>query len=163
MRAAIALLLVPTVLGAQQSQSPLAGLFPERQGPASNYAGYAFAECGPENTPAVRLVALQGLVPEGIPKTSPRPSIELVVYRALDASIIGQKINLSPKPETGGAMALSCPVVGQCAPAQSGAISITGRGENGNLTGEFGAQWAIGAPRLGRFTLIWRDSQVKCG
>jgi hypothetical protein len=60
-------------------------------------------------------------------------------------------------------MALSCPVVGSCAPAQSGALSITGRSENGNLTGEFGAQWAIGAPRMGRFTLMWRDSQAKCG
>lgn len=158
----IALLVAPTVLTAQQSQSPLAGLFPEQVGPPSNYAGYAYTECGPANAPAVRVVALQGLVPEGVPKTPPRPSIELIVYRGLDAAI-GQKITIGPKPEAGGAIVLSCPVVGECAPAQSGAVSITGKNDKGALTGEFGAKWAIGAPRAGRFIVAWRDSQAKCG
>ena len=68
----VALLVVPALLSAQapqgQASSPLAGLFPEQQGPAANYLGYAFVQCGPANAPGLRIVALQGLIPEGIPK-----------------------------------------------------------------------------------------------
>jgi hypothetical protein len=167
MRALIfTLMFAPAALIAQQqpqSQSPLAGLFPEQQGPPANYVGYAFAECSASNTPAVRIVAIQGLVPEGIPKSSPRPSIELVLNSGVDA-VMGKPVTIVPKSGSaqGNAMALSCPVVGDCAAAESGAMTVTTRTESGSLTGEFRAKWAIGAPRAGRFIVSWRDSQAKC-
>jgi hypothetical protein len=168
MRAVIfTLIFVPVALIAQQqpqSQSPLAGLFPEQQGPVANYIGYAFAECSASNTPAVRIVALQGLVPEGIPKTSPRPSIELVLNGPVDP-VMGKPVTIVPKSAAAqdNAMALSCPVVGDCAAAESGAMTVTGRTASGSLTGEFRAKWAIGAPRAGKFIVSWRESQAKCG
>jgi hypothetical protein len=162
----VAMLVAPVMLSAQQpqSQSPTGGLFPEQTGPAANYLGYAYLECGAANAPAVRVVALQGLVPEGVPKSPPRPSIEIIVNSGLDA-VMGKPIAIAPKGAAapGNATVLSCPVVGDCAAADSGALTITGKAENGNLTGEFRAKWAIGAPRSGKFIVNWRESQAKCG
>jgi hypothetical protein len=166
----IALLLVPALVSAQgrqgrgqdQSSSPLAGLFPEQQGPPANYLGYAFVQCGPGNAPGIRVVALQGLVPEGIPKTTPRPSIELAIPGTVD-TILGKQITVAPKPAADSALAMSCPVVGACAPAESGAVVVNSRTEAGSLVGEFRAKWGIGAPRAGKFIASWRDSQAKCG
>lgn len=173
MRAIILLmLLVPAVLSAQrgggrgqgqeQSNSPLAGLFPEVQGPPANYLGYAFVACGEANAPGIRIVALQGLVPEGIPKAAPRPSIELLVPGTVD-TIVGKQVSVLPKPSAGSAVAMSCPVVGNCAPAETGAVVVNSRTEAGSLVGEFRAKWGIGAPRAGKFIASWRDSQAKCG
>jgi hypothetical protein len=161
----IILLLAPIVLTAQApqpSQAPSAGLFNEQVGPAANYRGYAHAECGPAGSPAVRVVALQGLVPEGVPRTSPRPSIEVVIYAGLDKAV-GQQFNVGPKAAAAGAVVSSCPVVGDCAPAGNGTVSLTSRAEDGTLVGEFRAKWAIGAPRAGRFTVSWRQAENKCG
>jgi hypothetical protein len=163
------LLLVPVALGAQapqappgQGSGPLAGLFPEQQGPPANYKGYARDDCGPTDGPAVRLTVLQGLVPEGVPRTPPRPSIELIVYGPVE-KVIGQELTIGPKPAAGAAVAMSCPVVGACAAADAGVLTISTRGDNGSLTGEFRAKWAIGAPRAGRFTVDWRQSLNVCG
>jgi hypothetical protein len=167
----IVMLLVPAIVSAQrggrgqgqdQSSSPLAGLFPEQQGPPSNYVGYAFVQCGPGNAPEFHIVALQGLIPEGVPKAPPRPSIELIVPGTVDA-VLGRKVTVAAKPAADNAVAMSCPVVGACAPADSGAVIVNSRTETGSLVGEFGAKWGIGAPRAGKFTAVWRDSQAKCG
>lgn len=159
------LLLAPIALTAQApppSQAPLAGLFNEQQGPVVNYRGYAYAECGPSGSAGVRVVALQGLVPEGVPRTPPRPSIEIVIHAGLD-SAVGQQFTVAPKAADGGAVVSSCPVVGDCAPAGNGTVSLTSRAEDGTIVGEFRAKWAIGAPRAGRFTVAWRQSDAKCG
>lgn len=161
----LALLVAPVTLTAQApqpSQAPLAGLFNEQQGPVVNYRGYAYAECGPADSPAVKVIALQGIVPEGVPRTAPRPSIEIVIYAALDKAV-GQPFTVGPKAADAGAVVTSCPVVGDCAPAGNGTVSLTSRAQDGTLVGEFRAKWAIGAPRAGRFTVPWRESQTKCG
>ena len=150
------------LLASQPSQAPLAGLFNEQQGPVANYRGYAHADCGPANSPAVRVIALQGLVPDGVPRTPPRPSIDIVIYAGLDKAV-GQPFTVAPKAAEGGAVVSSCPVVGDCAPAGNGTVSLTSRAEDGTLVGEFRAKWAIGAPRAGRFTVPWRDANTKCG
>ena len=165
------LLLVPLLMGAQapqqpagrtQGTGPLAGLFPEQVGPPANYRGYGRNDCSTADGPAIRLTILQGIVPDGVPRTPPRPSIELVIYAPLD-KVIGQPLTVASKPAAGGAVALSCPVVGACAPADAGTLTVSGRGDNGALTGEFRAKWAIGAPRAGRFTTEWRESENTCG
>jgi hypothetical protein len=167
MRALIlAAIFVPVLLTAQQppAASPPSGVFPEQQGPAVNYAGYAYLDCGSSNAASIRIVALQGLVPDDLPKAPPRPSIEFVVSGGLDA-VMGKSFPIAPKGAAGAgsALAMSCPVVGDCAAADTGNLSITGKAPNGNLLGEFRAKWAIGAPRAGKFTAFWRDSQAKCG
>lgn len=162
---ALIFLLFPVMLAAQApqpSQAPLAGLFNEQQGPVANYRGYAFSDCAPWDGPVVRVVALQGIVPEGVPRTPPRPSIEIAVYEALDKAV-GQSFNVATKPAGGAAVVTSCPVVGDCAPAGSGSVSVTSRAEDGTIVGEFRAKWAIGAPRAGRFTVVWRQSNAVCG
>jgi len=167
MRALIlTLMFSPIVLLAQPPQqppstSPLAGIFPEQQGPPANYLGYAFIQCGPANAPGLRIVALQGLIPEGIPKAPPRPSIELVIPGTVETAI-GKQFTVVPKPSAESAVAFSCPVVGDCAPAENGALVVTSRTGSGALVGEFKAKWGIGAVRAGRFTAAWRESQEKC-
>jgi hypothetical protein len=171
MRAMRALILTaifaPVLLTAQQppaASSPPSGVFPEQQGPVVNYAGYAYLDCGSSNAASIHIVALQGLVPDGLPKSPPRPSIEFVVSGGLDA-VMGKSFTIAPKSAAGAgnALAMSCPVVGDCAAADMGNLSITGKAANGNLLGEFRAKWAIGAPRAGKFTVFWRESQAKCG
>lgn len=142
-------------------QAPLAGLFNEQQGPVVNYRGYAFADCA-ANAQALRIVALQGLVPEGIPRTPPRPSIEIQINAALD-KVVGQQFTVDPKAGAGGAVVSSCPVVGDCSPAGNGTVAVTSKADDGTIVGEFRAKWAIGAPRAGRFTVAWRQSENKCG
>ena len=156
------LFLAPLALMAQPSQAPLAGLFNEQQGPVVNYRGYAHAECGAAERAAVRVIALQGIVPDGVPRTPPRPSIEILIYAGLDKAI-GQQFTVGPKAVDAGAVVSSCPVVGDCAPAGNGTVSLTSRAQDGTLVGEFRAKWAIGAPRAGRFTVSWRDAGSKCG
>ena len=43
-------------------------------GGGATYVGYAFVECTAANTPAVRLVLLQGVPPKDLPASAPRPS-----------------------------------------------------------------------------------------
>ena len=142
-------------------QAPLAGLFNEQQGPVVNYRGYAYADCA-ASAPAVRVVALQGVVPDGVPRTPPRPSIEIQINTPLDKAV-GQQFTVDPKAGAGGAVVSSCPVVGDCSPAGNGTVAVTSKAEDGTIVGEFRAKWAIGAPRAGRFTVAWRQSENKCG
>src|SRR5262245_44407162 len=131
MRALIlAVLFAPVALTAQQG--PPSAVFPEVQGPPANYMGYAYVDCSASNTPIVRVVALQGLVPEGVPKSAPRPSIELVINSSLDAAI-GKQLTVAPKAAAaaGNAQVSSCPVVGDCAAADTGVLTVTGKAENG--------------------------------
>jgi hypothetical protein len=165
MRGVMILLLIGVALTAeaqQPSQSPLAGLFNEQQGPVVNYRGYAYADCGASNAAAVRVVALQGVVPDGIPRTAPRPSIEILINAALD-NAVGQQFTVEAKAGAGGAVVASCPVVGDCSPAGNGTVALVSRGDDGTLVGEFRAKWAIGAPRAGRFTVALRQGENKCG
>ena len=111
-------------------------IFPEQQGPPANYLGYAFVQCGPANAPGLRIVALQGLIPEGIPKAPPRPSIELVIPGTVETAL-GKQFTVVPKPAAESAVAFSCPVVGDCAPAETGALVVTSRTDSGALVGEF--------------------------
>ena len=151
----------PTYQATQPSQAPLAGLFNEQQGPVVNYRGYAFADCA-ASAPAVRVVALQGVVPEGIPKTPPRPSIEILVNAPLDKAV-GQQFTVESKAAAGGAVVSSCPVVGDCSPAGNGTVAVVSKADDGTIVAEFRAKWAIGAPRAGRFTVAWRQSENTCG
>src|SRR5262249_36416841 len=146
---------------AQPGSGPLSALFPEQTGPPANYRGYGRNDCSTADGPAIRLTILQGVVPEGVPRTPPRPALELVIYTPIEKAI-GQMLTVTPKPAAGGAVAISCPVVGACAPAEGGGLQITNRADNGTLTGEFRAKWGIGAPRAGRFTAEWRQSENKC-
>jgi hypothetical protein len=130
-------------------------------GGSAQYAGYAFAECTASNTPAVRLVLIQGLVPAGLPASAPRPSLALILTGAPDA-IVGKEIALS-KDAAGPGRILSCPVVGDCVPAETGAVTIEKRGEDGAFTGQFRATWPPIPQRSGQFTVGWRDSGKTCG
>lgn len=165
MRVLMIVLLMPLAVVAQApqpSQAPLAGLFNEQQGPVVSYRGYAYVDCGSSSTPAVHVVALQGIVPDGVPRSAPRPSIEILINAALETAV-GQQFTVEPKAGAGGAVVASCPVVGDCAPAGNGTVSLTSRADDGTLVGEFRAKWAIGAPRAGRFTVAWRQTENKCG
>jgi hypothetical protein len=128
------------------------------QDQTANYRGYAHPACP---APAVRLVALMGRVPEGVPASPPRPSIEIVFPDGVDKAV-GQTITVAAKPAPGSAMVLSCPVVGDCAPADSGSVTIAKRADDGALTGEFQAAWSVGVPRKGRFTVAFRNTPAKC-
>src|SRR6185295_20017883 len=113
MRGVMMFFLMSVALAAQApqpSQAPLTGLFNEQQGPVVNYRGYAYADCA-ASAPALRVVALQGVVPEGIPRTPPRPSIEILINAPLEKSV-GQQFTVEAKAGPGGAVVSSCPVVG---------------------------------------------------
>ncbi len=124
----------------------------------TNYRGYAYPSCP---TPAVRLVALVGRVPEGVPSSAPRPSIEIVFPEGVEKAV-GQKLTVGPKAASGGAIVLSCPVVGDCAAADSGSVTIAKRADDGGLSGEFRAAWSVGVPRTGRFNVAFRNVPQKC-
>ncbi len=128
----------------------------------ANYAGYAYADCTPGRTPATRLILLQGPVPGGVPASAPRPSIDLLVYGALD-EVAGKPLTVSPEPEGDAtALARSCPVVGSCGAARAGTLTLT-RGADGAITGAFRAQWGNALPREGTFSVEWRDNPAACG
>ena len=129
---------------------------------SANYSGYAYTDCGPADGAAVRLVLVQGVVPAGVPDRLPRPSIDVLVNGALDA-VAGHPITIGPENTPGvAAVARSCPVVGRCAVADSGTLSLT-RGADGALTGEFKAQWGTTPERQGKFDVEWRDHSPLCG
>lgn len=141
--------------GAQQAAPQFGG------GAPAQYSGYAFVECTASNMPAVRLVLLQGVVPATIPATPPRPSLALVLPGTVN-SIVGREIALSKDPSGSGTI-VSCPVVGSCVPAETGAVSIERRADDGAMTGEFRATWPPVPQRSGKFTVGWRDSGKTCG
>jgi hypothetical protein len=132
-------------------------------GPPAQYSGYAFVECTAANAPAVRLVLMQGVVPAALPAAAPRPSLAVVLPGSpgnIDTSV-GKEIALSKDPAAPGIV--SCPVVGQCVLAETGAVTIERRGEDGALTGQFRATWPPIPQRTGKFTVAWRDSGKTCG
>jgi hypothetical protein len=129
-------------------------------GPA-NYNGYAFVECTAANTPAVRLVLLQGVVPAALPATAPRPSLALVLTGSPD-SISGKEITLSKDPG-GPGQVVSCPVVGSCVPAEKGTVKLEPRGSDGSFKGQFAGTWPPIPERTGKFSVAWRDTGKTCG
>jgi hypothetical protein len=141
------------------------------EGPVTKYSGYAHADCGPSNSPAVRIVLPAGAVPvpAAVPKSAPRPAVELLISAPLDRAL-GQKIAFTPNAASGTGLSvvgLSCPVVGDCSRAQSGTLTVERRPDDGALTGEFRALWPDEAVRAtvvtGRFVAAWRDAPTKCG
>jgi hypothetical protein len=130
-------------------------------GGGAQYSGYAFEECTASNAPALRLVLLQGLVPATLPASAPRPSLAIILAGITEGSV-GKEIQISKDPASAGRM-LSCPVVGDCVVAETGAVTIERRGEDGTLTGQFRATWPPIPQRTGKFTVGWRDSGKKCG
>ncbi len=145
------------------------GLGPGAGGPGAAGPGpvnaYAYAECGPANLPAVHLVVVTGPVPATVPASTPQPSVKLVLNTSVDRLSELQSITVSADAGKGGpnALALSCPVVGECVAALSGTIAIQRRAEDGALTGTYQATWPGAPQRMGRFTAAWRESGKKCG
>ena len=141
------------------------------EGPVTRYSGYAHADCGPSNSPSLRIVLPAGSVPVPVtvPKSAPRPAVELMVSAPLDRAL-GQKIPFTGDAAGGGGglsvVGLSCPVVGDCSRAQSGTLTFERRPDDGALTGEFRALWPDEAVRatvvIGRFVAAWRDVPTKC-
>jgi hypothetical protein len=123
---------------------------------------YAYADCSGSNT-TTRIVIITGALPASVPAASPRPSLEIVLNNPAE-QIPPSAVTVSPEGVKGGpsAAVLSCPVVGNCAPANTGSVTAQ-RGADGTITGNYQATWSQGQPRQGRFTASWRDSQKKCG
>lgn len=150
---AAAIASIPAVTGSAQGGAARTGV----------YDGYVYADCSAAKTPIVRIVLVQGLVPDGVPASRPTPSVEFLIEG-------GQEVLNTPTHQvakdalkTGkGMAAISCPVVGDCAPAQEGTLNIK-RGADGAISGDFKATWTGVPPRSGRFSNApWRDSGKKC-
>ena len=167
LRYALALVLTAssfTVVGLAQGQGR--GGRGGDQGAAGGSAppnAYAYADCSTSNTATTRIVIVTGVLPAGVPAASPRPSIEIVLNNTAD-QIPPAAVTVSPDGVKGGTSAavLSCPVVGNCSPANTGTVTAQ-RGGDGTITGSYQASWSQGQPRNGRFNAAWRDSQKKCG
>jgi hypothetical protein len=147
--------------GGQQGGADV-GLAAGGAGPVN---AYAYADCSSSNAPVVSVVVVTGPVPANVPASTPQPSVKFVLNASLEGLSAPQSIGLSPDAAKGGpnAMALSCPVVGDCVPAGSGTLSIQRRADDGALWGNYQATWPGAPPRTGRFTAVWRESQKKCG
>ena len=163
MRISVCLILIGVSAAPGLAQQPA-------QGPVTNYSGYAHQDCGPSNLPALRIVLPAGSVPvpATVPKSAPRPAVELVISAPVDRAL-GQKIPFSRDTGGGDALSvvgLSCPVVGDCSRAQSGTLTFERR-PDGALAGEFRALWPDEAVRAaivtGRFVAAWREAPTKCG
>jgi hypothetical protein len=158
-----ALLLATTTQAAQQPGQQ------EPNVPVNTYRGFAHADCNTAGAPVVRIVLPAGStpIPTTLPKSSPRPAVELVVQGMLDAAV-GKPIPVQ-EPLVDGALAvsaLSCPVVGSCSRARTGTMSFDRRSENNTLIGEFRIRWPDEAARstdvIGKFTAVWFDSGGNC-
>ncbi len=131
-------------------------------GGAAQYGGYAFVECTATNAPAVRLVLMQGVVPPALPASAPRPSLAVILPGSPDA-IAGKKDVPLSKDPAGPGRIVSCPVVGECVPAEKGVVTLEPRGADGTYKGEFKATWPPIPERAGKFSVGWRDSGKTCG
>jgi hypothetical protein len=125
---------------------------------------YAYADCSASNTPVISIVVVTGAIPAAVPASVPQPSVRIVLHTPATQLATQQSITLSPDATKGGpnALALSCPVVGDCVPASAGNVSVQ-RAEDGALFGSYQATWPLAPPRTGRFTAAWRESAKKCG
>jgi hypothetical protein len=130
---------------------------------ASPLSAYSYADCSAANTPQVRIVLYTGAVPAALPASAPTPAVHLILNGTAD-KIVTTPITISTDAIKGGpnAAALSCPVVGDCAPATSGTVTVQ-RGADGTLTGQYTAQWGTTPPRSNRFAAGWKESTKKCG
>jgi hypothetical protein len=140
------------------------------EGPVTNYTGYAHLDCGPANSPGFRIVLPAGAVPvpETVPKSPPRPAVELVISAPVDRAV-GQQMPFVRDAASGAGLSvvgLSCPVIGSCSRAQSGTLTVQRRPADGALTGEFRARWPDEPARatvvIGRFIAVWREAATKC-
>ena len=113
------------------------------EGPVTNYSGYAHQDCGASNTPGLRIVLPAGSVPvpATVPKSPPRPAVELVISAPVDRAV-GQKIPFSREAPGEGlsVIGLSCPVVGDCARALSGTLTFQRRPADG---ARHGRDWTL--------------------
>jgi hypothetical protein len=109
-------------------------------------------------------VLVQGLVPDGVPSSRPTPSVEFLIGGGQQSLSTPSHTITADAVKTGkGAGAISCPVVGDCAPAQEGTVNIK-RAADGSISGDFKATWTGIPPRSGRFSNVtWRESGKKCG
>jgi hypothetical protein len=139
------------------------------EGPVTNYTGYAHEDCAPANSPGLRIVLPAGAVPvpDTVPKSPPRPAVELVISAPVD-KVLEQQIPFVRDAAPGAGLSvvgLSCPVIGACSRAQSGTLTVQRR-PDGALTGEFRARWPDEPVRatvvIGRFVAAWRDTATKC-
>jgi hypothetical protein len=155
---------IATTGWAQQPTAPPAAI------PTNTYSGYAHADCGPADSPTVRIMLPAGSVPvpETLPASPPRPRVEVVVSGPLERAL-GQEITIVPEPIGSAPMtanALSCPLMGNCSRAQRGRLTLQ-RAADGTLTGEFRARWPDEAARqtdvIGKFSAVWFASQKICG
>ena len=130
---------------------------------ASPLSAYSYTDCSATNAPQVRVVLFTGTVPAALPASAPTPAVHLIFNGTAD-KLATTPITITADAIKGGpnAAALSCPVVGDCVPAQSGTVTVS-RGADGSITGQYSAQWPIGPPRMNRFTAPWRESNKKCG
>jgi hypothetical protein len=131
--------------------------------PPAQLNAFAYADCGPSKASTPRVVLVQGPVPAAMPATLPRPSIEIIINAPAEKLPTGPQ-TIAPDGVKGGpnAAMVSCPVVGDCAPAQSGTLTVQ-RAADGSVTGDYRGQWSQGQPRVGKFSAGWRDSQKQCG
>ena len=131
--------------------------------PPPQLNAFAYADCSATKAATTRVVLVQGPVPAAMPTTPPRPSIEIIINAPADKLPSGSQ-TVSPDGVKGGpnAAMVSCPVVGDCAPAQSGTLTVQ-RATDGTITGNYNGQWSQGQPRVGKFSAPWRESGKKCG
>ena len=131
--------------------------------PPPQLNAFAYADCSPSKAMTTRVVLVQGPVPAAMPATPPRPSIEIIINAPADKLPSGSQ-TVAPDGVKAGpnAAMVSCPVVGDCAPAQSGTLTVQ-RGADGTVTGNYNGQWSQGQPRVGKFSAAWRESGKKCG
>ena len=153
MRAAVfilAFLLAAAPTGVAQQGGPQIG----GGGPA-NYNGYGFVECTVSNTPAVRLVLLQGVVPAALPTSAPRPSLALILTGAPN-SIAGKEMNLSKDPAGPGRI-VSCLWSATASPPNRVSSRWNRAAPTGTFKGQFKGTWPPIPERTGKFSVAWRD------
>jgi hypothetical protein len=164
MRLTIIVVLTVSALSAEPAQQTVP------DGPVSNYSGYAYPDCGAANAPALRIVLPAGAVPvpAAVPKSPPRPAVELIVSATVEQAVGKDIAFVRDAAGSSGVsvVGLSCPVVGDCSRAQKGTLMLKRR-DDGALTGEFRALWPDEAVRAavvtGRFVAAWRDTPATCG
>jgi hypothetical protein len=153
-----------TLSGSAQQPGARGGRAGGGAGAAGPVNAYAHADCSASNTPTLNIIVITGPVPAAVPASVPQPSVKIVLHTPAEQLATQQSITVSADATKGGpnALALSCPVVGDCVPAQSGTVSVQ-RAEDGALFGNYQATWPGAPPRNGRFTAAWRESTKKCG
>src|SRR5688572_19261475 len=74
------------------------------------YDGYVYADCSAAKTSIVRIVLVQGLVPDGVPASRPTPSVEFLIEGAQDVLATPTHTVSKDALKTGkGVAAISCP------------------------------------------------------